>query len=738
MTPESSILVSGAQPILQILISIATQEISLAWGVKGELKKLQTTLTTIQAVLQDAENRQVEKEAVKDWLKRLKRVAYDADDVLDEFKYEALRRKIETQIQMKGKVRNFFSRSNPFAFRLKMAHKLKDINEVLDGIKNDANGFNLRVEPANSTAMMNKEVRQTFSLIDDSEVVGRVDDKSKLLDMLVNTSNDQIISVIPIVGMGGIGKTTLAQLIFNDQLIVNNFDLRMWVCVSEEIEVKRLLKEIIESAGAKCDASNLDVIARNLQEKLIRKRFLLVLDDVWIVDHFVEKWDTLITPLRSGGVGSKVIVTTRSTEVAGIVASNDTYHDLGILPEKECWSLFSRRAFSNGGPLETPNLVEIGRRITKKCGGVPLAVKVLGSLMHSKKEHEWSSMEEEEVWNLLKDRNRGIMPILKLSYDHLPSHLKHCFAYCSVFPKDYTFDKRRLIQLWMAEGFLQQPKGSKQMEDVGNEYFNILLWNSFFQDVEKDEYEDIILTCKMHDLVHDLAQFVGKVDYSNMEAINVEDIFDEVRGLSLISFHDRKMEFPEEALKKTKKLRTLIFSSSSLVSNEMLMNFQSLRVLGLSKCSIYNLPSSIRKLKHLRYLDLSYNPIRVLPDSITSLYNLQTSKLNNCSHLEELPKEMRKMVSLRHIELHWKDDLYTQMPIEMGRLTNLQTLTKFYVGKDVGRSIKQLKCLNLRGELTIRRLENVTSGIEEAREANLRGKPDILFFNIKVEVGLSK
>ncbi|XP_043705568.1 putative disease resistance protein RGA4 [Telopea speciosissima] len=273
----------------------------------------------------------------------------------------------------------------------------------------------------------------------------------------------------------------------------------------------------------------------------------------------------------------------------------------------------------------------------------------------------------------------------------------------------------------MAEGFLQPPKGSKQlMEDVGSEYFNILLCNSFFQDVEKDKYGDIEI-CKMHDLV----QIVGELEYFTMEEANTveDDIYNEVCGLSFFRGNEGRFQ-TRQALEKAKKLRTLIACRPSrwLVSNiDMLMkNFQSLRVLDVSHCSIKEVPPSIRKLKHLRYLDLSWNfSIEVLPESITSLYNLQTLKLKHCYRRQKLPKEMRKMVSLRHLEFKRR---CTKMPVEMGRLTKLQTLTYFIVGKDEGCSLKELKCLNLKGELTISGLENVTScGIEEAREVDLKG-----------------
>ncbi|KAJ4968832.1 hypothetical protein NE237_015533 [Protea cynaroides] len=306
---------------------------------RGELNKLRTTLTIIQGVLQDAENQQAENEEVKKWLRSLESNDSRADDVVDELNYEAFRQKMEIQNKKMNKVCNFFSRSNPFVFLLKMALKLEDINKVLDGIREQAlSVLNLgRVESSSgdhSTSMSRADL-QSFFHTDDSKVVGIDEDRSLLVCKIVNNYNDQNILVIPIVGMGGVGKSSLAKLVFNDELIVKHFDLRMWVYVYQEFEVQGVLKEIIESAGAKSVASNLDAIARTLKGKLMSKRFLLVLDDVWSED--AEKWNQLKEPFKSGSVGSTVIVTTHNLETARIMATN-YIHYLTKLSEEECWN----------------------------------------------------------------------------------------------------------------------------------------------------------------------------------------------------------------------------------------------------------------------------------------------------------------------------------------------------------------------------------------------------------------
>ena len=227
-----------AEGILAKAMSLTTEHIGSVWGFKEELGKLQVSFTKIQALLHDAERRQVNDESVRIWLQELKDVAYEADDVLDEYDYEILRQKVETQNKMK--VRSFLSVSNTIAFPFKMGNKIKKINQLFDRIKNDVAVLGLR-ESLNPIRQISLDW-ETDSLIDGSEVVGRGDDVLRIVDALIDSNVQQVISVITIVGMAGIGKTTTAKLVYNHELVKKHFDVKMWLCVSENFDVKRILR----------------------------------------------------------------------------------------------------------------------------------------------------------------------------------------------------------------------------------------------------------------------------------------------------------------------------------------------------------------------------------------------------------------------------------------------------------------------------------------------------------------
>ena len=380
-----------AQKIIERLSSMAVDEIGSIWGVKDELQKLKETVSTIQAVLQDAEEKQEQelygmKNQVRDWLMKLKDLAYDADDVMSAFSTEDLRQSVMGGGKMTKKVRTFFSSSNQLAFRLKMAHKIKAIREKLDAIANDKTKLQL-VERPFQEGVVTRERDQTHSYIREEEVIGRENEKKTIIDMLLNTDEEENISFISIVGIGGLGKTTLAQYVFNDEKVKTCFDLKMWMCVSDVFDVKAIAENIIRCTTDK-KVENLDTmeqVQKQLRERLQPKKYLLVLDDVWNEDE--ERWCNLKRLLMDGSKGSKVVITTRTKLVAKITSTLPPISLKG-LSKDQSWSLLKKMAFKKGQETIDLKLKAIGMDILEKCHGVPLAIKMIGRMLSLKRQRK--------------------------------------------------------------------------------------------------------------------------------------------------------------------------------------------------------------------------------------------------------------------------------------------------------------------------------------------------------------
>ncbi|KAJ9685658.1 hypothetical protein PVL29_017621 [Vitis rotundifolia] len=503
--------------ILMKLGSSAGQAIGLAFGLRKELAKLQETLSTIRDVLLDAEEQQGK-----------------TDDLLDDFTAYYLR-----QGGIARQVGDFFSSSNQVGFRR------------LDDIANDISRFNF-IPRVTTNMRVENSGRQTHSFVLTSEIMGRDEDKRKIIKLLLQSNNEENFSAVTIVGVGSLGKTTLAQLVYNDEEVVKHFDLRLWVFVSDDFDVKILTRNIIKSATSR-DVGNLelDQPTNELHESLSQKRYLLVLDDVWNEDS--EKWDKLRILLKIGAKGSTIVVTTRSFKVASIIGVDSPYV-LDGLNHDQSWALFKNLVFGEEQQRAHPNLLKIGEEITKMCNGVPLVIRTLGRILNSKtEESQWLSIKNNKNLMSLQDGN-NISLVLKLRYDNLQSHLKHCFTYCSVFPKDYEIEKKMLIQLWMAQGYIQPSYENEQLEDVGDRYFEELLSRSMFQEIDKDESNNI-LSCKMHDLIHDLAQLVVK--FENFILMDdVKNILERIHHVSFLGW-SKGMK-----VLKGKSLRTLFMPSN--------------------------------------------------------------------------------------------------------------------------------------------------------------------------------
>nr|XP_023924571.1 putative disease resistance RPP13-like protein 1 [Quercus suber] len=520
--------------------------------------------------------------------------------------------------------------------------------------------------------------------------------------------------------MGGVGKTTLAQLVYNKESVTERFDVRAWVCVSQEFDVLRITRTILEAVTSSTgDTYDLDLLQVRLNKSLLGKKFLIVLDDIWNENYL--DWEVLRTPFKSGANGSKVILTTRNETVASIARTVRTYH-LKPLTEKDCWLLFAKHAFGNRDSTAYPNLELIGKEIVQKCKGLPLAAKTLGGLLRLKFDpKEWVKILESSIWNF-SDCESNILPALRLSYHFLPSHLKPCFAYCAIFPKNFKFKKEQLVLLWMAEDFLLHPK-RENLEEIGVAYFNDLVSRSFFQ-----RSTGFHTSYVMHDLLNELALFVSGEFCFRMKACNSYDLSAKTR---YFSYSRTKFDAYEkfEALHGAKGLRSFLPSNVSVQSGclstrvilHLLPELRSLRVLSLSHYwNLTLLPDLICNLKQLRYLDISHTAIKVLPDSVCTLYNLQTLLLSCCRSLTELPANMGWLINLRHLDI--RGTKLMEMPLLMGRLKGLQTLTSFILGKNGGSDIKELREFQqLKGSLSVLKLENVVDA-RDALEANLRDK----------------
>ncbi|KAH0777146.1 hypothetical protein KY290_008557 [Solanum tuberosum] len=655
------------------------------------LEKLEEILLGLQIVLSDAENKQTSNRLVSKWLNKLQSAVESAENLIEQVNYEALRLKVEGQHQ------NLAETSTQQVLE-------KQIGRL--GLK----------EHFGST----KQETRTPStcLVDESGIFGLHKEKKDMIDRLLSEdASGGNLTVVPIVGMGGAGKTTLANVVYNDEKVKNHFGLKAWYCVSEPYDALRITKGLLQEIGSfdSKDDGNLNQLQVKLKERLKGKKFLVVLDDVW--NDTYSKWDRLRNVFVHGDMGSKIIVTTRKESVAKTMCADHCAITVGTLSSDDSWALFKRHSLENS---DHPELEEVGKEIAVKCKGLPLALKIVAGTLRGKSEvDEWRNILRSEIWD--QRCLNGILPELRLSYNDLPPDLKRCFTFCAIYPKDYEFCKDQVIYLWIANGLVKQ-------FCLGEEYFDELRSRSLLERVPESKWK--LERFLMHDLINDLAQIASsKLCIRLEESKGSHDMLKQSRHMSYSICKVGEFE-KLEPLSNLEQLRTLLptnISSFCRLSKRVLHNIlprlTSLRALSLSRYYIEELPNDLFiKLNLLRFLDLSRTAIRELPDSICALYNLETLLLSCCLNLGELPLQMEKLINLRHLDIG--NNFRLKMPLHLSKLKSLQMLVgaKFLVGGCVGLRMEDLgEVHNLYGSLSVLELQNVVDK-REALKAKMREK----------------
>ncbi|KAJ4808848.1 Disease resistance protein RGA2 [Rhynchospora pubera] len=706
--------IGGTCPGLQYAASpVADQNES----VVADLEKLSRMLARIMAVQQDAEEREIHDRSVRLWLEELRGVAYQAEDVLDEYHYEVLRSTAESgdaAIQMhhedRGIKRKFNELCTPSSLASSsittkisipegMGEKIKRITERFEEISNFRRDLHLR-EADGTQLITGPQIRPpTSSHVDERAIFGRKEEKEKILELL-NTSSDTDFMVLPIVGAGGFGKTTLAQLVYNDSRIPQLFDKRCWVSVSEDFDLVRLTKAVIESISDKpCHFSELSKLQDVLNQNIRGISLFLVLDDVW--NDKKQLWECF----RGGFIGAKsvrILTTTRNTSVAEIMQTTSPFH-LGFLPEENCWSLFKRFAFGNREACEDANLFEIGRGIVEKCKGSPLAIKALGGILRYEMDVEkWREVLESNISEI--DEAGEIMPALWLSYSKLRLHLRPCFLYLSMFPKGIPFEKGIVVRLWIAQGYINGNTGNlKTLEEIGSEYFDELQGRSLI-----DQPNGFATGA-----IRTIANLDGTspfFEYGIFSKISC------VRALHLMYYVSL------DTLGMLKHLRYIhVTDYGTLRLPKSLCLLYHLQTLDLRCYNLQELPKNMKNLVQLRYIQLTSKKIKQIPESIFQLQKLHTLSLAGCDELKELPRGIEQLTRLRVLDL---PKSLIHMPHGIGTLTTLKPLSGRFDVTDHSMmgGLGELKDMNqISGLLCISGLKNI-SDVDCCRKANLASK----------------
>ncbi|KAL5975430.1 hypothetical protein ACLOJK_019752 [Asimina triloba] len=672
--------------------------------------------------------------SVRLWLSRLRQVAYDMDDLLDRRLKSAVDKTDGGGRRDDDDRKKVWCLSSPYACfertvsNLKDAREMKEIRERLDQIAGERNRFNFSNSRGDEMLVGRGDRSWTTFLRRESEMVGMEDEKREIISRLLSGSGDDYgnVDVFAIVGLAGMGKTTLAREIYHDISVRDHFDFFSWVCVSEIFDLVSVTKAIIRyhlPRGTTPADLGLDSLQAELGEMLRGKKFLLILDDVWNEDR--EKWALLRQPLKSAAPGSKILVTARAKLVANVM--NPVYiHELNGLSDDQAWRLFSLMAFHGWSLEDISELETVGREIVKKCKGVPLSIKVMAHEMNFRRTvADWHSVLDSGMMSSPRVADKNLPPFLR-SYYNLPPHLKQCFIYCSLFPKGAVLVKAKLVKLWIAQDFIRR-EGNREIEHIGTEYFDDLVERSMIQEVGIYGKENRF---QMHDLLHDLAEFIAEGDTYIFMSGKSEHFPVNVRHASVFFIADNTSIRIDSH--SARKLRTLFVHRIDKIGTALASGGGGCEIGGLQqlnslqgnlqiqhlervsspeeagRAELHNkadlqrlvlemsggdediaMPGRDGKISrmdsvfeglrpHPNIMELCHE-LKALPDGLEQLESLKQLTVEHCNKLESLPDGLGQLQSLEQLTIEYCNKLKS-IPAGLGQLRAVRALKINHLG----------------------------------------------------------
>lgn len=720
------------------------QDVFFLQGVRENFLRLQRELTSMMGLLETINSKNSQDPDILIWIADIRDVAYDVDDIIDAFFLKVASKGERNSINV---LKRYASAPKKIVDVNKIGKEIKTIFRKIEDVSNRRKRYGItdimEKGEGSSSLTTNNELglRRSYGHDRDADVIGFEKATDTLIKELMK--DEEWLCVVSIYGIGGLGKTTLAKKVYNHDDVKSSFDCRSWTFISQQCRTADVLQDILRQVSTltteQMEKKKEVELVQMLYTVLEEQKYLVLLDDIWSK----EAWDMLKPAFPNGKTGSKILLTTRIKEVANHADPWSCHYEPETLDDEQAWNLLCKKAIPKNAIHSTgwlsSDLENCGRNIVKRCGGLPLAIVVVGGILATKKSlSEWETVSQD----IGKD---GIFSILALSYKDLPCHLKPCFLYLGLFPEDWSIGVNELIRMWVAQSMVsRQSRNQANMEDVGRGYLNELVERSMVQ-IDERLSTGGIKTCRLHDMMREFC-IVKAREESFFEIIQGKTSSIDIPQSSTVTSSSKlwRCSIHLEGgryvlpLHLAPSIRTVLFFNGPAFNygTGLKLRYQDLKLVRVMHLRGVLLDQTefckvIGKLVNLRYLNLRGTNLKKLPKSIGNLVFLQCLDVKD-TYILRLPNVIWKMKQLRHLHMNY----YHGCLLKMERLKELRSLAGITSGPWTGHLLKftNLQRLHIRGLTTDTDgmlMDSIATGLNNLRHLSLSKKGGIGFTKLE-------